>query len=268
MRWLFLLMCAPAWAQVFDVIPLKVRQGETLRVSSDTKVHAARLDGRKIVLFAQTDGKFLGLMPVPVLEKPGVYALEFLDAGGAVLHSTPVTVLNAHYLRQNIVIAKAIAELKPSPGEQERVGAFRQTVSDTRYWREPLRPPVAGCLTSPFGVQRLQNGKPTGDFHAGVDQRGAAGTPIHPVTFGVVRIVEKYNLRGGTVAIDHGQGMESIYLHMSSFGATEGERVGPDDVIGHIGSTGRSTGPHLHWTLYVNGVPVNPGQWMKLQACK
>jgi murein DD-endopeptidase MepM/ murein hydrolase activator NlpD len=122
-------------------------------------------------------------------------------------------------------------------------------------------------LTSPFGVQRLHNGKPTGDFHAGVDQRGAAGTPIHPITAGVVKIVQPWNLRGGTVAVDHGQGVESIYLHMSAFAAKEGQHVGTADVLGYIGATGRATGPHVHWTLYVNGVPVNPGQWITLKAC-
>ena len=82
-----------------------------------------------------------------------------------------------------------------------------------------------------------------------------------------MKIVQKWNLRGGTVAIDHGQGVESIYLHMSAFQAKVGDHVSPNDTIGFIGSTGRSTGPHVHWTLYVNGVPVNQGQWMHLEAC-
>jgi lysostaphin len=267
MRWFLLFVATCVWAQVFDVTPLSVPQGETLKVSSAGSVRAARLDGRTITLFPQPDGRSFGLMPVPVLEKPGAYTLEFLDQNGGVVHRTPVLVRNAHYPEQNIVIAKAIAALKPSPGEQQTVGAFRKTVSPARYWEEPLREPVPGCLTSPFGAERLHNGKRTGDFHAGVDQRGAAGTPIHPVTAGVVKIVRRFNLRGGTVAVDHGQGMESIYLHMSSFVAKEGEHVGPDDVLGLIGSTGRSTGPHVHWTLYVNGEPVNPGQWMSLHAC-
>jgi murein DD-endopeptidase MepM/ murein hydrolase activator NlpD len=114
---------------------------------------------------------------------------------------------------------------------------------------------------------RLHNGKLTGSFHAGLDQRGAAGTPIHPITAGVVKLVEKYSLRGGTVAIDHGQGVESIYLHMSAFNAKPGQQVTPSDTIGYVGSTGRSTGPHVHWTLYVHGEAMNPAQWMPLKAC-
>jgi lysostaphin len=266
MRWLILLMAGSAWAQVFEVSPTKVPQGETLKVTSD-KAHSAHFRDRTVTLFPQENGPALGLMPVPTLEKPGDYTLDFVDDKGVVLHSQLITVENAHYPKQNVVIAKKIAALKPSPGEQETVGNFRKAVSTTRYWKEPFQPPVPGCKTSPFGVQRLVNGKPTGDFHAGVDQRGAPGTPIHPITDGVVKIVEKWNLRGGTVAVDHGQGVETIYLHMSAFQAKEGDHVGPNDVIGYIGSTGRSTGPHVHWTMYVNGVPVNPGQWMHLDAC-
>jgi lysostaphin len=206
-------------------------------------------------------------MPIPTLEKPGTYTLDFLDESGAVLHSMPIVVEDAYYPQENISIAPSISALKPSPGEQATVGKFRKEVTPERYWNEPFDLPVPGCVTSPYGSTRLHNGKLTGDFHAGIDQRGAAGTPIHPITPGAVKIVQKWNLRGGTVAIDHGQGVQSIYLHMSAFQAKVGQHVGVNDVIGYIGSTGRSTGPHVHWTMYVNGVPVNPGQWMKFEAC-
>ncbi len=254
-------------AQVVELTPEHVHNGETLKIAVHGAARKARLAGQTVELFPQEDGSRFGLMPIPVLKKPGIYYLELLNENGTMVDSRPIRVENAHYPKQNIVISRKIASLKPSPGEQETVGAFRKAVSPVRYWREPFEPPVPGCLTSLFGVRRLHNGRPTGDFHAGVDQRGAAGTPIHPIAAGVVKIVQKWNLRGGTVAVDHGQGVESIYLHMESFAAKEGDHVGTSDVLGYIGSTGRSTGPHVHWSLYVNGVPVNPGQWMKLEAC-
>jgi murein DD-endopeptidase MepM/ murein hydrolase activator NlpD len=164
-------------------------------------------------------------------------------------------------------MSKATAELQPSPGEMETVSEFRKTVTDVRHWAEPLSPPLTGCMISPFGVQRLINGKPTGNYHGGIDQRGQAGAPIRAISGGVVRIVRKFNVHGGTVAIDHGQGLESIYLHMSKFAVAEGAAVRPGDTIGYVGSTGRSTGPHLHWSIYANGVPVNPAQWIELRPC-
>lgn len=266
MRWFLFLLAISANAQVFNAVPEKPEQGQVIKVTSDKAV-GARMNGRTIKLFPQQDGPALGLMPVFTLDKPGKYELDFLDEGGAVLHTTPITVEDAYYPRENLTIAPAISTLKPSPGEQATVGKFRDTVTPERYWVEPFDLPVPGCVTSPFGSTRLHNGKLTGDYHAGIDQRGAAGTPIHPITPGVVKIVQKWNLRGGTVAIDHGQGVESIYLHMSAFQAKVGQHVTTSDVIGYIGSTGRSTGPHVHWTMYVNGIPVNPGQWMKFEPC-
>jgi murein DD-endopeptidase MepM/ murein hydrolase activator NlpD len=183
------------------------------------------------------------------------------------VHEQPVTVLDAHYAKQNVQLSKEVVELKPAPGEQEAVTEFRTNVSDVRYWSEPLRLPVPGCMTSQFGVQRYQNGKATGDFHAGWDQRGATGVPIHAITGGKIMLARQFNLRGGTVAIDHGQGLESIFMHMSKIAAVEGTVVNAGDVIGYVGATGRVTASHLHWTIYANGVPVNPGQWLKLASC-
>lgn len=270
MRWpayLTLCLATSLCAETFSFTPALPRQGQTLKVRAADGAAEARLDGRTITLFAQPDGVSLGLMPIPVLEKPGIYKLEFLDKNGMVIHTSSLTIADAHYRKQNIAIAESIAELKPSPGEQDTVGAFRKEVSPQRYWTEPLQLPVAGCMTSLFGVTRYLNGKPTGDYHAGIDQRGAAGTPIHAIAAGTVKIVQPYSLRGGTVAIDHGQGLESIYLHMSKFAVKEGDQVGRGDVIGYIGATGRATGPHLHWTLYANGEAVNPLQWVHASPC-
>jgi murein DD-endopeptidase MepM/ murein hydrolase activator NlpD len=264
MRWLVILLASGAFGQTFEVTPARVKQGEVLRVRGG---ESARMNSRTIRLFPQTDGATLGLMPVPALEKPGEYAVEFLDKAGAVLHTRQVAVIDAHYAKQNVVLSKAVVELKPAPGENEAASEFRKNVSEMRYWSEPIQLPVPGCMTSPFGVQRYQNGEPTGNFHAGFDQRGAAGTPVHAITGGVVKISKMFTLRGGTVAIDHGQGLESIYMHMSKVVAMEGAQVSGGDVIGYVGATGRVTAPHLHWTLYANGVPVNPAQWVKLQSC-
>jgi murein DD-endopeptidase MepM/ murein hydrolase activator NlpD len=260
-------LAASLGAQTFTFTPAAPRQGQALKVRAATDAVEARLDHRTITLFPQTDGRSLGLMPIPVLQKPGAYKLEFLDKGGAVIHTSPLTILDAHYPRQNIVIAEAISQLKPSPGEQDTVRAFRTEVTPKRYWTEPLDLPVPGCMTSLFGVTRYHNGKPTGDYHAGIDQRAAAGSPIHAIAAGVVKIVQLYNLRGGTVAVDHGQGLESIYLHMSKFAVKEGDVVERGDVIGFVGATGRATGPHLHWTIYANGEAVNPLQWVHTVSC-
>jgi murein DD-endopeptidase MepM/ murein hydrolase activator NlpD len=168
---------------------------------------------------------------------------------------------------QNVNLAPQIEELKSSPEEIQTLTAFRNAVSDTRFWEDPLKTPIPGCMLSPFGVKRLHNGKPTGEFHNGIDQRAAAGTPIRAVTGGEVKIAQPFTVLGGTVAIDHGQGLETMYLHMSKLAVQPGARVNKGDVIGYVGATGRANGPHLHWAIYVNGVPVNPRQWVALAPC-
>jgi murein DD-endopeptidase MepM/ murein hydrolase activator NlpD len=238
-----------------------------LRIHGPASAATAKMEDRTIRLFPQPDGASFGLMPVPALQKPGEYKIELFDKAGAAVASAPVRVLDAHFPKQNVVIAENLAELKPAPGETEEATAFRKTVSDARYWEDPLGLPVRGCMTSPYGVQRYLNGKPTGDYHGGLDQRSPAGTPIRAVAGGVVKIVREWNLHGNTVGIDHGQGLESMYLHMSKFAVSEGATVKKGDVIGYVGTTGRSTAPHLHWTLYVNGIPVNPLDWVQVAPC-
>ena len=264
---LLLLCLSPLLAQQFHVAPNVLKQGQVLKVYGDGQAHGARLNRRLIELFPQDVGGTLGLMPIDVLAKPGLYRLEWLDQKNRVIHTQEITIRNAHYATQNVVLSKALSELHSSADERAKFAAFLKNFSTSRYWQEPLEPPIPGCITSPFGVMRLHNGKPTGEYHAGLDQRGPFGSPVHAVTAGVVKIVGEFALRGGTVAIDHGQGLQSIYLHMSKFEAHEGQHVKAGDVVGYVGSTGRSTGPHLHWTLYANGEAINPLQWVHLAAC-
>lgn len=273
MRWVLICLAASAYAQDFAADPPSVRQGETLHLTGGAGAVQARMNGVTVSIFVQEGaqeggGGSLGLMPLRIRQAPGTYPVEFLDRSGAVIHTTTVTVRAAHYPKENVVLSKEVSELKSSPDEAALVSAFHKVVSEKRYWSEPLQRPVAGCMTSLFGVQRYQNGVATGVAHGGLDQRGAAGTPVHAVAAGVVKIVRQFDLRGGTVAIDHGQGLASMYLHMSKLAAKEGDVVGAGDVVGYVGSTGRSTAPHLHWSLYVYGMPVNPLQWVRVRPCR
>jgi hypothetical protein len=267
MRFLIVFFAAILAAQDFSFTPAMIRQGEALKLRGSPVSSKARMSQVTIPLFPQPDGSTFGLMPIAVEQEPGDYPLEFLNSSGAVIHMVTVSVHDAHYPKQNIVISEALSELKSSPEEADTVHAFLTTATPIRYWEEPLRAPVPGCMNSVFGSQRLHNGKATGDYHGGVDQRGAPDTAIHAVAAGTVRIVRQFTLRGGTVAIDHGQGLQSIYMHQSKFAVKEGQQVHAGDVIGYVGSTGRATGPHLHWSLYANGHAVNPTQWVKLQPC-
>lgn len=239
-----------------------------LEVYGGSAARQVRLNGKTVPVFEQSrDGASLALMPVPVQTAPGVYSLEWLDARGAVLHTQDVRVRDAHYTIQNVQLSPALAELHATSEEREEVSKFFAVETPVRYWQFPIEPPLHSCLTSLFGVQRAHNGKLTGDIHAGLDQRGVTGTPIHAVAAGEVRLAGEFALHGGTVGLDHGQGLKSMYLHMSKIAVKPGDRVAAGDVVGFVGSTGRSTASHLHWSLYAHGEPVNPLQWVHLQPC-
>jgi len=206
-------------------------------------------------------------MPVAVADTPGTYPIEFLAEDGTTLASVTLAIRKTIFPSQNVTLAPQIEALHSTTEEMQTLTTFRDSVSDVKYWEDPLIAPVPGCIISPFGVKRLHNGKPTGEFHAGIDQRAPAGTPIRAAAAGVVKIVQPFNVLGGTVAIDHGQGLETMYLHMSKLNVELGTHVNKGDVIGYVGATGRANGPHLHWVVYVNGVPVNPQQWVTLNSC-
>jgi murein DD-endopeptidase MepM/ murein hydrolase activator NlpD len=254
-------------AQECTVKPSSVPLGQTVRLRCEVSAATARLNGRTVRLFKQESGDWEGLMPVAVADTPATYPVEFLAEDGTALASASVTIRKTIFPSQNVTLAPQIEALHSTTEEMQTLTTFRDSVSDIKYWQDPLVAPLPGCVISAFGVKRLHNGKATGEFHMGIDQRGAEGTPILAVAAGVVKIVQPFNVLGGTVAIDHGQGLETMYLHMSKLNVELGARVNKGDVIGYVGTTGRANGPHLHWVIYVNGVPQNPQQWVTLRSC-
>ncbi|MGD0306410.1 MAG: M23 family metallopeptidase, partial [Candidatus Acidiferrales bacterium] len=235
-----------------SVKPASIPLGQTVRLHCDVEVATAvmvrdptaKLIVRSVPMFKQADGSWEGLMPVAVEDDPETNGIIFKAADGTAVAGAEVSIRKTIFPTQNVTLAPQIEALHTTPEERQTLVTFRDAVSDVKYWDDPLVAPLPGCVISPFGVKRLHNGKPTGEIHAGIDQRGATGTPIRAVAAGVVKIVQPFNVLGGTVAIDHGQGLETMYLHMS-----------------------RANGPHLHWVVYVNGVPQNPLQWVTLKSC-
>ena len=118
-------------------------------------------------------------------------------------------------------------------------------------------PPVPGIITSPFGKQRFINGLPR-SAHLALDFRGNVGTPIVSPLKGKVVLVGDYFYTGLTLILDHGYGLFSSYAHMSEIKVKLGDLIEQSSEIGLVGSTGRVTGPHLHWTVYFDGNKINP----------
>lgn len=198
---------------------------------------------------------------MPALTKPGSYDLRVEDGQGLAIARASVTVIDAQWEKENLPVSRRMSSLRPLPGEVEALRKMRETVTPSFFLEPSLRPPVESCINTPFGVERLHNGKSSGRYHAGLDHRAGAGMPIRAAGDGIVGMARMWRLPGGTVGIDHGQGVVTMYMHQSRFAVKPGQSVRAGQVIGYVGMTGFATGPHLHWSLYVHGVPVNPVEW-------
>jgi murein DD-endopeptidase MepM/ murein hydrolase activator NlpD len=122
--------------------------------------------------------------------------------------------------------------------------------------------PVLGVVTSSFG-ERMDPFNGEGAFHKGIDIATANGTPVRASADGVVLVAAMANGYGREVRIDHGHGIETLYGHMSGFAVVTGEEVKRGEIIGYVGSSGRSTGPHLHYEVLIHDTPVNPHKYLR-----
>jgi murein DD-endopeptidase MepM/ murein hydrolase activator NlpD len=171
------------------------------------------------------------------------------------------------YEFQEIVVSQEKADvLTPDVvvAEREHVVSIWSQVSPDLLWREVFQRPISVdyATTSPFGTRRTYSVADIGNFHAGQDFGAPEGTLILAPAPGVVVLAEPLAVRGNAVILDHGQGVFSGYWHMSEINVALGMQVAVGDVLGLTGNTGLSTGAHLHWELRIDGVAVDPLQFL------
>ena len=150
---------------------------------------------------------------------------------------------------------KRIREESARQGKLYRAYAPQQRVS------EGFMQPLEGIVTSLFGHRRFFNGKPRRP-HSGLDIAADEGTPIYAAGDAEVTLADELYFNGKTVFLDHGQGLITMYCHLSEYLVEEGDNVAKGQSIGLVGATGRATGPHLHWTVSLNGTRVDPQIFM------
>ncbi len=145
------------------------------------------------------------------------------------------------------------------PGELAQIGAARREANETNGWRQKFRWPVIGPIAGVFGSQRVYNGEP-GSPHGGVDIAKGTGTLVYAPADGVVILAaaSPFTLEGNLLMIDHGMGLNSAFLHLSRIDVHKGDVIRQGQQLGAIGSTGRATGPHLHWGMRWYGEKVDP----------
>lgn len=147
--------------------------------------------------------------------------------------------------------------------ERARLREIWTQITPQPLWDTSFQTPIADYLavTAHYGARRSYNGGPYLTYHEGVDFSAYGGTPVFAPAAGRVVLAEPLHVRGGAVIIDHGLGIYTGYYHLSAVHATVGQQVRPGDLLGEVGTTGLSTGNHLHWDLLINGIWVDAAAW-------
>lgn len=215
--------------------------------------------------------RWRGLLGVDLAVTESSSLVVAADLGGVrrVLTSSPLALTPRQFPTRRLTVAGRFVD--PSPEELERIrreAARLDAIFDTVTVPARLDTfvqPLPGVPGSNFGSRSIFNGEPRAP-HAGADFRGATGTPIAAPAAGRVVLSEDLFFTGQTVVIDHGVGLYSLLAHLSRIDVTPGQTVARGDVVGLLGATGRVTGPHLHWTVRLNGARVDPLRLVALLA--
>jgi murein DD-endopeptidase MepM/ murein hydrolase activator NlpD len=215
---------------------------------------------KKRVMVVQNDGHWQAVVGIPLSSKTGKQQLKVRGRSQAV----PFEVKPKNYAEQHLTIQNK-RKVNPNKEDMKRIRGERGRINAAlRHWQQQdmvdtrFTLPVTGRLSSPFGLQRFFNEQPRKP-HSGIDIAAPEGTPIVAPAAG--RIIENGNFffNGNSVFIDHGQGLVTLYCHMSRIDVKPGQRVARGETIGAVGQTGRATGPHLHWSVSLNDARVDPG---------
>lgn len=221
-----------------------------------------RYQGKRVLVF-KSDGEVFALVGIPLKTSAGKQSLQIHSSGTKTTVSFEVK--PKHYKEQHIklktnkhVNLSAQNQARFKREYEEQIHAYRQYRAGVVPSNIVLDRPVdGGRYSSPFGLRRFFNGQERNP-HSGLDIAVPAGTPVKASADGVITIVGDYFFNGKTVFIDHGQGMISMYCHLSAIDVKKGQTVKRGQVVGKVGSTGRATGPHLHWNVSLNDVRVDP----------
>ena len=206
----------------------------------------------------------LAIVGIEIHAEPGNHKLVFFDKADNAT-PFPFTVSAKQYPEQRLTIANPRMvnpneeDLKRIRGESAKMQTQYRSFSNTEFSVRPFLMPADGAISSPFGRRRILNDQPRSP-HSGLDIAANSGAPVRAPTAAQVSLTGNFFFNGNTIFLDHGQGLVTMYCHLSEIKVQEGDKVHRGGVIGLVGATGRVTGPHLHWSVSLNGNRVDPEQ--------
>jgi murein DD-endopeptidase MepM/ murein hydrolase activator NlpD len=230
------------------------------------------LDHEISFTFDASQKAWFGLAGASLETKPGAYPIELraeVGPGPALTYKQEIRVQKQRYPK--VIVLKVPGRYTAPDPEQMRViehdkqvkaEAFKALTAE-REWKGSFQRPVSADISDVFGVQRVFNGA-VQSTHQGLDFRVPTGTVVSAVNDGTVILARSLYFEGNCIVIDHGQGLLTLYLHLSEMRVKEGERVAKGQSIALSGGTGRATGPHLHLAVRWQGVYLNPAGLLSL----
>jgi murein DD-endopeptidase MepM/ murein hydrolase activator NlpD len=224
-----------------------------------------KFNGKKIY-FNQSKKSVKAIVAIDYFTKPGNYDLEIYSNGS--VFKQAVEVIKKEYRVQCLTLPKRMVELSPkdearAERDQRKMEAIWPNETD-RSWTGDFVNPLEGDIITPFGVRRIINNIPKSP-HTGVDVRGGKGDKIIAPNDAVVALVDKQFFAGNALVLNHGQGIYTMFFHLSKVLVKPGQTVKKGEVIALVGATGRASGPHLHWGVRVQGARVDPLELIRLK---
>ncbi len=228
----------------------------------DADLSSARYRDRKVLITRNETNNSIAVIGLPLASNPGRHYLKVKNRQGQT-QSIGFQVEAKAYEEQHITI-KDKRKVNPEKRDMQRITReSKQIKSALRHWSQQdnvtiaFEKPVEGPTSSPFGLRRFFN-EQARNPHSGLDIAAPEGTTIMAPAAGVVLDTGDFFFNGNTILLDHGQGLVTMYCHMSKIDVQPGQTVSSGEKLGEVGMTGRVTGPHLHWGVSLNDARVDP----------
>ena len=254
-------------------------QGDVVHIIVETSGKGIHLQGRflehELSFFTLSSdiGRYHAITGIDYSQTPGTYQLCVQGSTEAEKEETSsyqIHVQAKEFSEEHLTLPEEKVVLSPKnqkrvQQEQELISRLFSTITQERFWHGSFMAPVTGKMGSPFGMRRSINQLPRSP-HSGQDVKAPEGTPVACSNRGKVALMGDFFFGGKSVFVDHGEGIYTMYFHLADARVNEGTLVEKGDILGWVGSTGRASGPHLHWGARIKGARVDPLLLIKITA--